>query len=285
MLDDRRQARPTRQDIGIEEQINPPTSGHTALLEQALQALRQDDRVLAVLLGGSLASGDADEESDIDLTVVVDDAVADAFNHERDWLKRMDAPVITSVGPMPNLLTSLMRDGLRLDVTVERRTVFEARPRRAVVALHDPPGLLAGVEFVVPRYEPTPEWLRRNVEDFLRFLDQLSVVVLREEWIAGVDNAWYLISQLVDLYAHENRAPRTSPRRMNARLTAGQRSAIESLPAIQATERAIVDVHVSVAKLFIPEAQEMYRQLGLEWPQELETAVRDHLQRRVGARI
>ncbi|HVE92844.1 MAG TPA: hypothetical protein VNE62_11200, partial [Actinomycetota bacterium] len=60
---------------------------------------------------------------------------------------------------------------------------------------------------------------------------------------------------------------------------------IESLPAIQATERAIVDVHISVAKLFIPVAQEMYRQLGLEWPQELERAVREHLQRRVGARI
>ena len=285
MLDDRRQARPTRQDDGIEEQINPPTSRHAALLEQALQALRQDNRVLAVLLGGSLASGDADEESDIDLSVVVDDAVADAFNDDRDWLERMEAPVIASLGPVPNLVTSLMRDGLRLDVTVERRTAFQTRPRRAVIALHDPLGLLAGVEVVVPRYEPTPEWLRRNVEDFLRFLDQLSVVVLREEWIAGVDNAWYLISQLVDLYAHDNRAPRTSPRRMNARLTAGQRSAIESLPAIQATERAIVDVHVSVARLFIPVAEEMYRELGLAWPEELESAVREHLQRRVGARI
>ena len=80
---------PTRQDDGIEEQINPPTSRHAALLDQAVQALRQDDRVLAVLVGGSLASGDADEESDIDLTMVVDDAVADAFNHERQWLERM----------------------------------------------------------------------------------------------------------------------------------------------------------------------------------------------------
>lgn len=269
----------------IEEQINPPTAGHSALLEQALRALRQDDRVLAVLLGGSLASGDADEESDIDLTVVVDDTVADAFTHARDWLERMEAPVIASLGPMPNLVTSLMRDGLRLDVTVERRTVFETRSRRAVVALHDPLGLLAGVEVVVPRYEPTPEWLRRTVEDFLRFLDQLSVIVLRQEWIAGVDNAWYLISQLVDLYAHDNRAPRTSARRVNARLTAEQRSAVKSLPAIQATERAIVDVHISVAELFIPLAQEMYRQLGLEWPEELQRAVREHLHRRVGARI
>lgn len=263
----------------------PPTSGHAALLEQALHTLRRDDRVLAVPLGGSLASGDADEESDIDLTVVVDDAVADAFTHERNWLERMETPVFASLGPMPNLVTSLMRDGLRPDVTVERRTLFETRPHRAAVALHDPLGLLAGIEVVVPRFEPTPEWLRQNVADFLRFLDQLSVVVVRREWVAGIDNAWYLISKLVDLYAHVNRAPRTSARRVNARLTAGQTSAIEALPAIQATERAIVEVHISVAKLFLPVAHQMYRQLGLEWPQELENTVREHLQRRVGARL
>ena len=107
--------------------------------------------------------------------------------------------------------------------------------------------------------------------------------MIRKEWIAGIDNAWYLISQLVDLYATRNRAPRTSARRLNARLTAEQRSAIESLPAIQATEQAIVDVHIAVARLFLPEAQQLYRQLGLQWPQELEQTVVEHLQRRIGA--
>lgn len=268
----------------MEDEPNFPTFRHAALLEQALEGLRHDERVLAILLGGSLVSGDADEESDIDLTVVVDDAVVDEFTREwPNWLERIGSPVLASPGPMPNLITSLMRDGLRLDVTVERRSSFGSGPRRAAVALHDPSEILAGIEVVVPRFEPTPESVSQSVENFLRFLDQLSIVVIRKEWIAGIDNAWYLISQLVELYARRNRAARTSARRLNARLTAEQRSAIESLPAIQATERAIVDVHIAVAKLFLPEAQELYRQLGLEWPQELEQTVVERLQRRIGA--
>ena len=84
----------------------------------------------------------------------------------------------------------------------------------------------------------------------LRFLDQLYVVVVRREWIAGLDNAWYLISRLVDLYAHSNRAPRTSPRRVNERLTPAQQRAFESLPPIQANEVSVVGVHLAVATLY-----------------------------------
>ena len=263
-----------------------PTPAHAALLERALQSLRSDPRVLAILLGGSLASGEVDEESDIDLTVVLDDATADEFSLELEsWLRGVGHPVAVSPGPVPNLVAALMQDGLRFDVTVERRSSVATRSRRATLVLHDPFGVAASSDVVVPRYEPTADWLRRNTEDFLRFLDQLSVVVLRQEWIAGIDNCWYLISQLVDLYAHRNRAARTSVRRVNERLTPSQREAIESLPPIRADERAIVDVHMAVAKLYLPEAEEFYKELGLEWPRELEQTVVEHLTRRTGTRL
>jgi len=261
-----------------------PTAAHAALLHRALQSLRSDDRVLAILLGGSLASGTGDEESDIDLMIVVDDAVANEFSLDglRAWLRAVGDPVAVAAGPMPNLVASLMRDGLRFDVTVETRSSFARRPRRAMVTLDDPSGLVGVGEAVTPHFEANPEWLRRSAEDFLRFLDQLSVVVLREEWIAGIDNAWYLISQLVDLYAHRNDAARTSARRVNTRLTSGQRQAIESLPPIRAERSAIVEIHMAVARLYLPEAEEFYTDLGLAWPRELEQAVAEHLERRTG---
>lgn len=264
-----------------------PTPAHAALLDRAVERLRSDSRVLAILVGGSLATGGADEESDIDLTVVVDDAATDEFSLElKDWLGQVGRPVAVAPGPVPNLVASLMRDGLRFDVTVQRRSSFPPGARRAAVVLHDPVGVAAGGSDVVsPRFEPTPEWLRQSVEDFLRFLDQLSVVVFRQEWIAGIDNAWYLISQLVDLYAHRNRAPRTSVRRVNERLTSSQREAIESLPPIAAHEQAIVDVHVAIAALYLPQAEEFCKELGVEWPQELEQTVVEHLLRRTGARF
>lgn len=263
-----------------------PTAEHAALLDRALESLRSDRRVLAILLGGSLATGDADEESDIDLTVVVDDPVAEELllGLER-WLGQIGHVVAVTPGPVPNLVASLMRDGLRFDVTVERLSSAATRPRRAFVVLHDPSRVVGATGVVTPRFEPTPEWLTKSAEDFLRFLDQLSVIVVRREWIAGIDNAWYLISQLVDLYAHLNRAPRTSPRRVNVRLTSIQREAIESLPPIRADQQAIVEVHRAIAALYLPTADELFKEMGLKWPHELERTVVEHLERRTGARF
>jgi hypothetical protein len=178
-----------------------------------------------------------------------------------------------------------MRNGLRLDVTVERRSAAANRPRRATVVLHDPSGLVGASDAVTPRYQPTPAWLAKSVEDFLRFLDQLSVVVVRREWIAGMDNAWYLISQLVDLYGHHNRAVRTSPRRVNERLTSAQREAIESLPPIRADEQAVIAVHMAIAALYLPAAKGLSKELGVAWPEELERTVLEHLEQRTGARL
>jgi hypothetical protein len=260
-----------------------PTPAHQALADRALEALGLDGRVVAVFVGGSLATGQVDEESDLDLTVIVDDSGLDSFWEGLGrWFHSVGRPVAVAPGPMPHLLTGLMHDGLRLDVAVVARTALASRPRRPMVALHDPDDVLVGLEFASPRFEPTPEWLSSHVSDFLRFLDQLNVVVVRGEWIAGVDNTWYLISRLLDLYAHSNRAPRTSPRRVNARLTPAQQMAVESLPPIQANEASVVGVHLAVARLYRTEARALADKLGAEWPTELEEAVLDHLRVRTG---
>ena len=102
-----------------------PTPAHEALADRALQALRADQRVVAVFVGGSLVAGEVDEESDLDLTVAVDDAELDSFweGLER-WLHSIGRPVAVAPGPIPHLLTALMHDGLRLDVAVVARWLW-----------------------------------------------------------------------------------------------------------------------------------------------------------------
>lgn len=58
--------------------------GHGELLGRAVARLRQDERVVALILGGSLARGAADLYSDVDLYVVVRDGAFDAILAERD---------------------------------------------------------------------------------------------------------------------------------------------------------------------------------------------------------
>lgn len=269
--------------MGSPAVIRFPTPAHRALADRAVGALRDDPRVVAVFIGGSLATGDADVESDLDLTVAVHDEGLDSLWEDLEsWLHVIGRPVAIAAGPVPHLRTALMEDGLRLDVAVLAPSDLSSRPRQPMVAVYDPDGLSAGLDVASPRFEPTPEWLSSHVADFLRFLDQLSVVVVRREWIAGVDNAWYLTSRLLDLYAHCNRAPRTSARRVNARLTAAQRSAVESLPPIRAEEASVVAVHVAVARLYRLEALALADELGVTWPRQLEEAVLGHVRTRSG---
>jgi predicted nucleotidyltransferase len=57
---------------------------HRNLLERAVARFRDDDRVLGLVLGGSLALGGADFYSDVDLYVIVRDETFDAVFAERD---------------------------------------------------------------------------------------------------------------------------------------------------------------------------------------------------------
>jgi len=264
--------------------ISFPTPGHADLVRRAVETFGPDERIVGLFLAGSLATGEGDEESDLDLTLVVDDGALDGVWEGLEFsLRSIGYPVAVAPGPMPLLLTALMRDGLRLDVAVETRSGFGSRPRRPLVALYDPLAIGSGLEVASPHFEPTREWLDRHVADFLRFLDQLNVIVLRGEWIAGVDNAWYLMSRLVDLYAHLNRAPRTSARRVNVRLTPAQTMAFASLPAMRADEPSVLAVHLAVTRLYLIEARALAEALRVRWPTELEQTVLEHLRTRTGS--
>ena len=61
---------------------------HRALLEQAVNYFRGDDRVLGMILGGSLARGTADFYSDVDLYIVACDESFEAVFDERDVAAR-----------------------------------------------------------------------------------------------------------------------------------------------------------------------------------------------------
>jgi predicted nucleotidyltransferase len=59
-------------------------SAHRALLERAVNYFRDEDRVVGIILGGSLAQGAADFYSDIDLYIVARDESFQTVFEERD---------------------------------------------------------------------------------------------------------------------------------------------------------------------------------------------------------
>jgi hypothetical protein len=63
-----------------------------AWLADAVGRLRGDERVAAAWLFGSLARGDTDELSDVDLFVVFDDENANQLDRVDVWLGRLGEP-------------------------------------------------------------------------------------------------------------------------------------------------------------------------------------------------
>ena len=77
--------------------------GHRELLERAVACLREDARVVGLVVGGSIAQGAADSYSDVDLYVVVRDQMFDEVIAERDAIvERVGSPLFAfDVDPAP----------------------------------------------------------------------------------------------------------------------------------------------------------------------------------------
>ena len=125
---------------------------HCALLERAVDHFRNDGRVTAVILGGSLARSIADFYSDIDLYVVARDGFFDAVFDERN------AAALALGSPLFRFTVDAIPGGSRdyiitypgpvkLDLMYHRESEIVPAPKWAgCVALKDASGLIEDVQ-------------------------------------------------------------------------------------------------------------------------------------------
>jgi predicted nucleotidyltransferase len=229
-------------------ELDPLPSGYAELYDRILAETRDLPGVQAVKLGGSLARGEADAYSDLDLDLVV--VVDDAAMFDAPAVVRAAATGTVLLRELPFGVVAVTTELLRLDLVV---TETDGDPPSS-----DPPDP-AGI-----------------AEEFLRILGLLPVVVGREEWIVGSNAGWLLRTLLVQLLLAENgeHTP-TGAKRLNEKLSAEQRRLVETLPPIAATRDGVIRSHVETARAFLPRA----RRLAGDWPQALEDATRAQLVR------
>jgi predicted nucleotidyltransferase len=78
---------------------------HSRLLASARDRFAADDRLIGVLLGGSLAAGSADSYSDIDLCLFVSDHAFESVFADREAIAHSIGPVLVrylEVSPSPS---------------------------------------------------------------------------------------------------------------------------------------------------------------------------------------
>ena len=149
------------------------------MLGRAVARLREDERVVALVLGGSLARGAADPYSDVDLYVVVRDAAFDAALAERDAIAGAVGSTLFAfdVDPVPGGSTDRIvvyegPDGfpVKFDFMYLEESDLEPAPKWAGCAVLEDEGGRVGA--VVARSEglapppPKPEELRELNQKF-----------------------------------------------------------------------------------------------------------------------
>jgi predicted nucleotidyltransferase len=253
---------------------------HVQLIGRIRDALAADSRVDAAWLSGSLARGEGDEFSDVDVTIAVDEADLGACIAEYGgsksplgphlWLKVLFGRVVTAV------TTDWDRYDLLFLTPPELRRQDFARLKPLTDGAKPPPGARAP--------EPRPRTQAERVadaEEFLRVAGLAPVGFGRQEWLVVQDGLAILRKLLIDLMVEANgkSADRGGVKRLNAFLTDDQRATLETLIAPGADRDRLLAAQGELIGLYVPLGR---RILGDDWPAAFEAGTRAHLQRVFG---
>ena len=254
------------------------------IIEAARAKAEKDDRVLALLLGGSLGSGKGDAFSDADMVLVVAEEDHAAFvAGAREWAEAL-VPLLIWKPPYPNmpLFTAVGEDWVRFDLTIRvPGTVIGSQA--GLKPLVDKTGVWADLVPSLPPRPPSAEAVEAIAVETMRILGLLHVVQGRSDWAVAVTGVGLLRNQLISLMVMDTAAA-IPPGALHLKriLPAEDIETLAGLPPIGPTEASIMQANAVLAPLILNRARAMLARAGGTWPQALEDALRAHLKARVG---
>jgi hypothetical protein len=261
--------------------LGPLPAAYHALFERASQVLYDDPRVQALWLSGSLARGDADAHSDLDLLVATRDEAHAAFSEEwATWLAAITPTVLARRIPGITGLYAVTPEWLRLDVVWEARASLPTTFFRTRRLVFDRADCAAAIPPASARPGPSAAAVLGLVEESLRILGLLPTVVGREDWLLGVEGVWSQRLLLYQLFQQANAPlPATGIKQWSSKLDERQRAVLAGLPMGQAARDGVISSQLALARAFLAEARPLAARLGVAWPDALERATRAHLRR------
>ncbi|OGY86881.1 MAG: hypothetical protein A2233_05530 [Candidatus Kerfeldbacteria bacterium RIFOXYA2_FULL_38_24] len=189
---------------------------HTALVHRLVEVLKEDERVLAAWVEGSLARSEADDYSDIDLWLCVKDNAFEDFIDSREQFAAQLGPVLSILYPRNidhdfNLMDSfkiIFEDQpltLTLDVEVQKRSrkFFFTKDSEAEECRI----LFDRAEII--KYRPfNPQIVEQHAEEVfddvvVRFWHQVPLVlshIYRGDLLEAMNYYWQDLNYLISLY-------------------------------------------------------------------------------------
>lgn len=160
------------------------------VLQRFLAACKEDERVVAAFLGGSLAAGRADEWSDLDLYLITtEEAYEDFAAGVRDFIGRLGHPIFLESFDLTNTLFFMLADGTECELSFAPENRFLDIHSGPYKVLLDKKGALADAVFLghQPARDDQVEILRRQIYWFWHDLSHFVTALGRGQlwWAQG----------------------------------------------------------------------------------------------------
>jgi predicted nucleotidyltransferase len=121
---------------------------HSVVVSRFAEACEADERIIAGLLGGTRARGEADEFSDVDLcAITTDDGLESVIRGRQALIRRIGEPLFIEDFGLDRTVFFILADGTDCELFFEREGALERLEIGPFQPLVDKRGILAGVEF------------------------------------------------------------------------------------------------------------------------------------------
>ncbi|MGW0229482.1 aminoglycoside 6-adenylyltransferase [Actinopolymorpha singaporensis] len=270
--------------MSIPAALGPLPAGYAGLYRRLYHVVDADERIRAMWLSGSLARGDADAGSDLDVLLALRDDDFDAFAGSwRDWLATVTPALIARALPFASgAFYVTTTDCLRLDVVTEPVSKLAETPHRHRLVVLDRDGLDATVPAPEPGRGPDTEQMARLVEEFFRQQAIFPAMVARGDWLCVCVGVQQAQQMLYELFVQANQPlPPMGIKRWSAKLTPEQRAVLESLPAPTAKPASAITAMRATALAWRFVGRQTLATAGVPWPTELDRAVGAYVDREV----
>ncbi|MGR3323538.1 MAG: aminoglycoside 6-adenylyltransferase [Pseudooceanicola sp.] len=241
----------------------------------------------ALFLSGSLATGAADADSDVDFLAVT--TAEDAAPLAEAWVAAvaLEGEVILRFGRGSGntlLVNLVLDDWRRADLHLVPRRALEGRAQDRLRPLIDPEGMHHALPERSAPAQPGAAMLAGRIQEFLRILGLVPVALNRREFVVAQQGHGMLRDMLIaQMKADAAAPPDTGMLHLRRDLPEADIAVLEALPLPRPDREGILDAQMAVAAVFLPRARRAAERLGVDWPDRFEAATRARLSSALGA--
>lgn len=271
--------------ITSEDALAPLPAAYRQLYDRVCTICGSDERIRGLWLSGSLARGSADAGSDLDLLVALADDAYDGFVSDwRNWLDSVTPTLLAKqISRSTLIFTALTPQMCRIDATFERVGQLPQSPYRTRITVIDRDGLDALIPQRVDGPGPDRDKIAMIISEFWRVQAIFPFMINeRKDLLAARSGVELSVRMLYDVFVESNQPlPPMGVKQFSSRLTSDQRAVLEAVPAFGADAGSLIMAELWACDVMATRGRAAAERVGVEYPADLATAVREFLGRTV----